>query len=302
MFAPRKDNMTDKSSIEDNATKPVKKVAAAKAGKRSAKSIAESEAKAIKQAKKSEPQDETQQIKKATPKTRSTLERRSKNYKDAIKLIDKTKLYSLNEALELAKKTSKTKFDATVELHIKLGVDPRQADQNIRGTVTLPKGNGKSIRVAAFVDADNVKSATSAGADIAAGDELLQDIDKGIINFDTLITTPSLMPKLGKYAKVLGPKGLMPNPKSGTVTKNIIAAIKEAKAGKIEYRVDSTGIIHLGIGKVNFSQDDLLINAKTVLSAIKNAKPSSIKATYIQTIYTTTSMGPSIQISATDIE
>ena len=299
-LGPRKDNMTEKPK-EDHQINEISKDTVAKAGKRSAKALAEAEEKAKKSIKKiTTAEQETP--KKVAPKTRSKVERRGKAYKASYALIDKTKIYTLTEAIELAQKTSKTKFDATVELHIKLGVDPRQADQNIRGTVTLPKGSGKKVRVAAFVDADNVQSAKTAGADIAAGEELLQDIDKGLIDFDTLITSPALMPKLGKYAKVLGPKGLMPNPKSGTVAKNITAAIKEAKAGKIEYRVDSTGIIHLGIGKVSFKKEDLLVNAKTVISAIKAAKPASIKGSYVQTLYATSSMGPSIQVSPSDIE
>src|SRR6185369_380380 len=166
--------------------------------------------------------------------------------------IEKDKQYSVKEALELAIKTSPVKFDATVELHVNLGVDPRQADQNVRDNVVLPAGTGKTIRIAVLAEADDAAAAKKAGADIAGMEDLLKDIEKGIINFDTLIATPALMAKLGKYARVLGPKGLMPNPKSGTVTPDVVKAVEQAKAGRVEYRVDSTGIVHVAFGKVSF--------------------------------------------------
>ena len=303
-LVPRKDHMEDKSTkdqkiIKDTADSDQNTFA--KSGKRSAKSVAEAEVKASKVVKKEDRQETVDKSAKIIHKTRSKLERRSKNYRNASKLIDRDKYYTLQEAIKLAQESSTTKFNATVELHVKLGVDPRQADQNIRGTVSLPAGTGKEITVAAFVDADAVKSAKEAGASIAGAEDLLEQIDKGNISFDTLITTPSMMPKLGKYAKILGPKGLMPNPKSGTVTKNITAAIKEAKTGKVEYRVDSTGIIHLGVGKVKFTEKQLDENIKTVLAAIRSAKPASIKGSYIQSIFLATSMGPSVKISITEL-
>ena len=303
-LVPRKDHMEDKSTKDQKTIKDTAdsdQNTFAKSGKRSAKSIAEAEVKASKVAKKEENQETADKPAKIIHKTRSKLERRSKNYRNASKLIDRDKFYTLQDAIKLAQDSSTTKFNATVELHVKLGVDPRQADQNIRGTVSLPAGTGKDITVAAFVDADAIKSAKEAGASIAGAEDLLEQLDKGNISFDTLITTPSMMPKLGKYAKILGPKGLMPNPKSGTVTKNITAAIKEAKAGKVEYRVDSTGIIHLGVGKVKFTEKQLDENIKTVLAAIRSAKPASIKGSYIQSIFLATSMGPSVKISTTEL-
>jgi len=201
------------------------------------------------------------------------------------------------EALDLAVRTSPTKFDATVELHVNLGVDPKQADQNVRDNVTLPAGTGKSLRVAVFAEGDNVAKAKAAGADIAGEADLLARLDKEEINFDVLITSPNLMARLGKYAKLLGPKGLMPNPKSGTITADIAKAIKEAKAGRVEYRVDQAGIIHLGIGKVSFGAEKLRQNAEAVLASIRAAKPASLKGTYINSAYITTTMGPSIKVA-----
>jgi large subunit ribosomal protein L1 len=281
-----------------------KEVTTAKAGKRSAKVIKEVEEKEAKEARKAsdEPEEAVEKkAKKPVKPTRSRLERRSKKYREAIKHVEKGKLYTLKEAVELALKTDTTKFDATVELHVRLGVDPRHADQNIRDNVVLPAGTGKSLKVAVFGDVDDVKAAKAAGADIAGGDEFLQQLDKGQIDFDVLVATPKVMAKLGKYARVLGPKGLMPNPKSGTVATDVAKAVKEAKAGKVEYRVDSTGIVHLGIGKTNFKADQLLENLQAVLASIKNAKPSSLKGSYIQAIYLTTTMGPSISIALSEV-
>ncbi len=275
----------------------------AKAGKRSAKALKEAEAKEAKEERKASKteDEEPKQAKKPVKPTRSRLERRSKKYREAAKLIDKTKQYSLKEAVELALKTNTTKFDSSVELHVKLGVDPRHADQNIRDNVVLPAGTGKSLKVAVFADVDDVKKAKAAGADIAGGDEFLQQLDKGQMDFDVLIATPMMMAKLGKYARILGPKGLMPNPKSGTVAADVAKAVKEAKAGKVEYRVDSTGIVHLGIGKTNFTSAQLLENLQTVLQSIKAAKPSSLKGSYIQAIHLTTTMGPSIAIALSEV-
>ncbi|MBR2998549.1 50S ribosomal protein L1 [Candidatus Saccharibacteria bacterium] len=224
------------------------------------------------------------------------MERRGKKYQEAAKLIEKGKAYGLKEALELAIKTSPVKFDASVEIHARLGVDPRQADQNIRTTIVLPNGNGKTVRVAVFAPADICKAAKAAGADIAEDEEFLKALDKGEINFDILISTPQYMPKLGKYARVLGPKGLMPNPKAGTVTTDVEKAVKESKAGKVEYRVDKQSIVHIGVGKVSFGAEKLLANAETFFESLKSQKPSSIKGTYVKSVYITTTMGPSIQL------
>ncbi len=277
-----------------------KTVAAAKAGKRSAKSLKETEAKLAKEERKThkDSSEASQEpAKTAVKPPRSRLERRSKKYSAKYALIDKTKRYTLDEAVDLIGKTSPVKFDATVELHIRLNVDPRQADQNIRDSVLLPAGTGKVVRVAAFVDADNEAAAKAAGADLIGEDKIIKVLESGNLSFDVLIATPSQMPKLGKYARLLGPRGLMPNPKSGTVTTDVNKAVSEAKAGKVEYRVDSTGIVHIGIGKVSFKPNQLKDNLEAVLASIQNNKPASIKSTYILSSYLTSSMGPSLSIS-----
>lgn len=273
----------------------------AKAGKRSAKALAETEEKLAKEERKAtDSKDETPKP-KVVQKTRSRLERAGKKLRTASELIDKNKEYSTKEALELAVKTSTTTFDSTVELHVRLNVDPKQADQNIRETLVLPAGTGKTIRVAVFGDVDDVAAAKKAGADIAGSDDFLAQLDKGVIDFDVLIATPTVMAKLGKYARVLGPKGLMPNPKSGTVTKEVAKAVAQSKAGKVEFRVDSTGIVHLGVGKVSFGADKLFENTQAVFAALKNAKPASIKGAYVRSIYLTTTMGPSIRLLTSEL-
>jgi large subunit ribosomal protein L1 len=228
------------------------------------------------------------------------LQRQGKNFQKVAELVEKGKLYTLGEALELAVKTSPVKFDATVELHINLNVDPRHADQNIRDNLVLPAGTGKTVRVAVFAD-DEADAATKAGADLVGTEAILKDLDKGAINFDILIATPTNMAKLGKFARVLGPRGLMPNPKSGTVTTDVAKAVKEAKAGRVEYRVDSTGIIHLGLGKVSFGVAKLEENARAVFANIKSNKPSSVKSTYVKVIHIATTMGPSITIANNEL-
>lgn len=273
----------------------------AKAGKRSEKAIKEAEAEAAREARKAKgdttPQGEAEaKLKQAIKPTRTRLERRGKNYRKVAELIEKGKAYSLKEALDLATKTSVGKFDGTVELHINLNVDPKLADQNLRGTVSLPHGTGKSIRVAAFVGSEQTEAAKKAGADIAGEEALLAALDKEKIDFDVLISTPQLMPKLGKYAKLLGPRGLMPNPKSGTVTTNVSQAVKEAKGGKVEYRVDKQSIVHQGVGKVSFGGDKLFDNAKAVLDNLSSNKPASVKGALIKSISVTTTMGPGIKV------
>lgn len=271
----------------------------AKSGKKSKKHIEEVKAETERQARKVETkaaEEAGEKPRGAAPITRPRIERRGKKYQAAAKLVEEGKLYSLKEALELAAKTNPTKFAATVEVHTRLGVDPRQADQNIRATVVLPHGNGKTIRVAVFAPAEEVKKALAAGADIADDEEFLKQLEKGEINFDVLISTPAYMPKLGKFARLLGPKGLMPNPKAGTVTTDIEKAVKEAKAGKVEYRVDKQAIIHLGLGKTDFDQIKLLENAETFFESLKSHRPASLKGSYVKSIYITTTMGPSIPV------
>jgi len=268
----------------------------AKAGKKSKKHVEEVKAEEERQARKAEAAAEPE--KKAGPKpvTRSRLERRGKNYRKAAEKLEKGKVYSLTDAIKLAIETSPVKFDATVEMHFRLGVDPRQADQNIRATVTLPAGTGKTVRVAVFAPLDLAKAAKAAGADIAEDEEFTKRLDKEQLDFDVLISTPQYMPKLGKYARLLGPKGLMPNPKAGTVTTDIEKAVKEAKAGKIEYRVDKQAIVHVGLGKVSFGADKIAENVNAFLESLKAQKPASIKGQFVKSVFISTTMGPSIQV------
>lgn len=274
----------------------------AKAGKRSEKAVKAAEAEAERLARKeagdTTPQgDAVANIEKGpAPKTRPLAERKSKAYKKVAKLVDKTKSYSLAEALELAIQTATTKFDGTVEMHVRLGVDPKQADQNIRTTVTLPNGTGKDIKVAALVTNDDIAAAKDAGADFAGEEEVMKMLEKENLAFDVLVATPQLMPKLGRYARLLGPRGLMPNPKAGTVSANPVQAIKEAKAGKVEYRVDKQGIVHLGIGKVSFGPEKLLENANVFVNSLKAARPTTLKGNYIISASIATTMGPSIKV------
>ena len=281
---------------------PVEEVKTAKAGKRSAKAVAEAEEKAAKEERKEalKEAEEEPEKPKVVQNFRTRLERSGKKMRQATELVKEDE-YSIKNALELAVQTSTTKFDGTVELHVRLGVDPKQADQNIRETLVLPAGTGKSVKVAVFGDADDVAAAKKAGADIAGSDEFLQQLDKGVIDFDVLVATPMVMAKLGKYARVLGPKGLMPNPKSGTVTKDVAKAVEQAKAGKVELRVDEAGIVHLGVGKVSFGADKLFENAQAVFTALKNAKPGSLKGNYVTSIYVTTTMGPSIRVITSEL-
>lgn len=270
----------------------------AKSGKKSKKHLEEVKAEEERQARKAETkalEEAGEKPRGAAPVTRPKIERRGRKYQEAAKLVE-NKAYSLAEALALAVKTNPSKFDATVEIHARLGVDPRQADQNIRATVVLPHGNGKTVRVAVFAPLDEAKKAAAAGADIAEDEEFLKRLEKGTIDFDVLISTPAYMPKLGKFARLLGPKGLMPNPKAGTVTTDIEKAVKEAKAGKVEYRVDKQAIIHLGLGKTSFDQSQLVANAETFLDSLKSHRPASIKGSYVKSLYITTTMGPSIQV------
>ncbi|GHU06949.1 hypothetical protein FACS189431_0710 [Alphaproteobacteria bacterium] len=231
------------------------------------------------------------------PVSRPQIERKGKNYRKLAEKIEKGKVYPIAEALKLAIETSPTKFDSTVEIHVRLGVDPKQADQNIRATVPLPHGTGKTVRVAAMVAENEVEDAKKAGADIAGETAIIAALDKENIEFDVLVATPQLMPKLGKYARLLGPRGLMPNPKAGTVSTNPAQAIREAKAGKVEYRVDKQSIIHLGIGKVSFGADKLLQNANTFMDSLNTNKPSSLRGSYILSVNVTTTMGPGIKVS-----
>lgn len=275
----------------------------AKSGKRSQKALDEAEEKAEKEARKeagdTTPQDEDAEtaVKKGPkPIVRPRIERRGKKYQEVAKKVEKGKVYSVAEAMKLATETSATKFDASVEVHVRLSVDPRQADQNIRATVALPHGTGKTVRVAVFAPESDHDAAKKAGADIVGDDSFLKQLDKEELNFDILVATPQYMPKLGKYARLLGPRGLMPNPKSGTVSTNVAQAVKDAKAGKVEYRVDKQAIVHLGIGKVSFGADKLTANMEAFMASLNAQKPSSLKGTYIKSITVATTMGPGIKV------
>ena len=285
-----------KENLEVQETEAVAEEKYAKAGKKSKKHVEEVKAEAERQARKAEAAAAPEKVSGPKPVTRSRLERRGKNYREAYAKVEKGKAYSLKEAVELAIATSPVKFDATLEMHFRLGVDPRQADQNIRSTVTLPAGTGKDIRVAVFASLDVCKAAKAAGADIAEDEEFTKRLEKEQLDFDVLISTPQYMPKLGKFARLLGPKGLMPNPKAGTVTTDIEKAVKEAKAGKIEYRVDKQAIVHVGLGKVSFGADKLMENINAFTESLKSQKPASIKGQYVKSVYMTTSMGPSILV------
>lgn len=221
-----------------------------------------------------------------------------KKYREGAKLIDRAKLYDTNEALDVCVKTGTAKFDETVELHVKLGVDGRHADQQVRGAIVLPNGTGKSVRVLAVCKGDNIEAAQNAGADFVGAEEMVQKIQsEGWMDFDVLITTPDMMGLVGRLGKVLGPRGLMPNPKAGTVTPDIAKAIQEAKAGKIEYRLDKTNIIHCPIGKVSFGTEKLAENFNTLMDAIVKAKPSAAKGQYVRSCVVSATMGPGVKIN-----
>jgi large subunit ribosomal protein L1 len=222
-----------------------------------------------------------------------------KKYTDAKKLIDATKLYDPEEAVSLVKQLSKAKFDETIEMSIRLGVDPRHADQQVRGTVVLPHGTGKKVKVLVFAKADKAKEAEAAGADYVGDADLVAKIQsENWFDFDACVATPDMMPVIGRIARLLGPKGLMPNPKSGTVTMDVTKAVHDIKAGKVEYRVDKTSICHCPIGKASFDSDKLVENLRVLMDAIIKAKPATAKGTYVRSLYMSTTMGPSIRLNS----
>ena len=221
-----------------------------------------------------------------------------KRYQEASKLVDRTKVYEAKEALEIIDKMPKTKFDETVELHVKLGVDSKHADQQVRGTVVLPHGTGKTKKVLVFAKGDKAKEAEAAGADYVGAEDLVPKIEKeNWFDYDVIVATPDMMGVIGRLGKVLGPKGLMPNPKSGTVTMDVTKAISEIKAGKVEYRLDKTNIIHLGFGKVSFGAEKLYENYERIIEAIIKAKPAAAKGQYIKSVSISTTMGPGLYIN-----
>ena len=219
-----------------------------------------------------------------------------KRIKAAVEGIDRAKLYPLNEAVKLVKERAKAKFDETVEIAMNLGVDPRHADQMVRGVCQLPNGSGRTVRVAVFARAAKADEAKAAGADIVGAEDLVEKINAGQIDFDRCIATPDLMPLVGRLGKVLGPRGLMPNPRVGTVTPDVAAAVRAAKGGAVEFRVEKAGIVQAGVGKASFSEDKLVANVKALADAVAKAKPSGAKGTYIQRVAVSSTMGPGVKV------
>jgi len=219
-----------------------------------------------------------------------------KKYRDANAQVEAARLYAPIEAIDTLKKVSYTKFDGTVEVHMRLGVDPRHADQIVRGTAVLPHGTGRVVRVLVFAQGDKVREAEEAGADVVGGQELVARIEGGWLDFDVAVATPDLMGAVGRLGRVLGPRGLMPNPKSGTVTLDVARAVRDIKAGRVEFRVDRTSLLHVPIGKVSFSDDQLSENFATLVEAVVSAKPSGAKGTYIRTVYLASTMSPSVRV------
>ena len=224
-----------------------------------------------------------------------------KRLKQAAAGVDRVRLYTLDEAVDLVKKNATAKFDETVEVAIRLGVDPRHADQMVRGVVSLPNGTGKSVRVAVFAKGDKAAEATAAGADIVGAEDLMQRIQGGEIAFDRCIATPDMMGVVGRLGKILGPRGLMPNPKLGSVTQDVVSAVKAAKAGQVEFRVEKAGIVHAGVGKASFSAGALTENVRALIDAILKAKPAGAKGTYLQKISLSSTMGPGVRLSVSAV-
>lgn len=226
------------------------------------------------------------------------MAKKGKKYQEAIKLVDRSKMHDLEEAVELVKKTSTANFDETVELHVRLGVDSRHADQQVRGAVVLPHGTGKEVKILVFAKGEKAAEAEKAGADYVGADDLVAKIQgENWFDFDVVVATPDMMGVVGRLGRVLGPKGLMPNPKSGTVTFDLEKAVKDIKAGKVEYRLDKANIIHVPIGKASFGKEQLLENVRTIMDAIVKAKPASAKGQYLRSVTLTSTMGPGIKVS-----
>lgn len=275
------------------------KTTIAKAGKRSKKAIEEEADKEAKEVKKAKSKEDKAEPKK--PKHVQNPKRLVKNRKAALAKIETDKQYGLAEGIKLLRQVSTVKFDATCELHFNLGIDPRQADQTVRTSVALPSGTGKKVRVAVIANDKLAKAAKDVGADLSNAEDIIADLKKNKFDFDVLVATPEQMPNLGKFAKVLGPKGLMPSPKSGTVTTDPAAAVKEIKAGRAELKNDSNGIVHVAFGKLSFSDDDLFTNAKTIVIGLSKAKPSGVKGTYIKSMTLAATMSPGIRLDTTTV-
>jgi large subunit ribosomal protein L1 len=225
-----------------------------------------------------------------------------KRYAEASKLVDRTRLYAPEEAVRLLKQTARAKFPETVEVHARLGIDPKHADQQVRGTVPLPAGTGKSVRVVVFAKGEKAKEAEAAGADVVGVEDLVEKIQGGWAEFDVAVATPDVMSLVGRLGRILGPRGLMPNPKAGTVTMDVSRAVREIKAGKIEFRVDKAGIIHVPIGKATFSEEDLMKNLVALIDALVRARPAAVKGQYLRSLTITSTMGPGIKIDPTQAQ
>ncbi len=229
------------------------------------------------------------------------MPKHGKNYKNAVAKVEGANLYSPKEAVTLSKELATAKFDETIEVAIRLGVDTRKADQNVRGSISLPHGTGKTVRVAVFAEGEKAREAEAAGADIVGGDELIAEVEKGMLDFDAAIATPQMMGKVGRLGRVLGPRGLMPNPKLGTVTMDVAKMVNELKAGRVEYRADRFGICHVAIGKASFEVQQLVENYGALLSEIIRVKPSSAKGKYVKTVAISSTMGPGIKVDPTKV-
>ncbi|MBI2797759.1 50S ribosomal protein L1 [Candidatus Saccharibacteria bacterium] len=301
--AKAKEEKVEEKAKEAKATaeevKPETKKATTKAGKRSAKAQTEEAEKEAKEARKEEAKEKAEESKpKVVQKPR--VKKYTKAQKDARKLIEPDKLYGLKEALEVLPKVSKVKFDPTAELHVALNIDPRQADQMVRSSVSLPAGTGKAVKVAVIASDKEAAEAKKAGADSTDAAQILDEIGKNKFNFDVLIATPDQMAGLGKHAKVLGPKGLMPSPKSGTVTAKPAEAVAEIKKGRAEIKNDPSGIVHIAFGKLSFKPTDMLANAKAAVDGLNKAKPSGVKGTFVRSMYISSSMSPSIKLDPSE--
>jgi large subunit ribosomal protein L1 len=229
------------------------------------------------------------------------MAKRSKRFRSAAGGVDRTKGYKVTEAVKLLKKNATAKFDETIEIAMNLGIDPKQSDQTVRGAVTLPGGTGKSVRVAVFAKDAKAKEAQAAGADVVGAQDLAERVEKGEINFDRVIATPDMMAVVGKLGKVLGPRGLMPNPKLGTVTPNVTEAVKAAKGGQVQFRADKAGVVHAGIGKASFSEKAIEDNIRAFFTAINGARPQGLKGTYIKKVSVSSTMGPGLQIDPAEL-